>query len=216
MLPQGEANEQLVWIQQDSQVLTVLNHTSDERGDVSVSDAYWNITNVPMGGALADAGVDAAVYGEALAAVDRRVRRFWNSAVLECCLVLLIFFATVLPLDLLGLGEQVLRVQNVVVASLVALWLGVTLASMAWNRCVDARISSVLRRAVGDKMPGVRVEYVARGRYCLATGTRLLRFTVEAGAPAASVAAADQMERGGAGVDPPGLKPLETTSTPVV
>ena len=105
MLPQGEANEQLVWIQQDSQVLTVLNHTSDERGDVSVSDAYWNITNVPMGGALADAGVDAAVYGEALAAVDRRVRRFWNSAVLECCLVLLIFFATVLPLDLLGLGE---------------------------------------------------------------------------------------------------------------
>ena len=129
MLPQGEANEQLVWIQQDSQVLTVLNHTSDERGDVSVSDAYWNITNVPMGGALADAGVDAAVYGEALAAVDRRVRRFWNSAVLECCLVLLIFFATVLPLDLLGLGEQVERVQNFVVASLVALWLGVTLAS---------------------------------------------------------------------------------------
>ena len=49
-----------------------------------------------------------------------------------------------------------------------------------------------------------------------ATGARFLRFTVEAGAPAASVAAADQMERGGAGVDPPGLKPLETTSTPVV
>ena len=215
MLPQGEANEQLVWIQQDSQVLTVLNHTSDERGDVSVSDAYWNITNVPMGGALADAGVDAAVYGEALAAVDRSVRRFWNSAVLESCLFLLIFFVTVLPLDLLGLGK-VERVRGFVVASLVALWLGVALASMAWNRCVDARISSVLRRTVGDKMPGVRVEYVARGRYCMATGTRFLRFTVEAGAPAASVAAADQMERGGAGVDPPGLKPLETTSTPVV
>ena len=107
----------------------------------------------------------------------------------------------------MGLGEKVLRVRDFVVASLVALWLGVTLASMAWNRCVDARISSVLRRTVGDKMPGVRVEYVACGRYCLATGTRFLRFTVEAGAPAASVAAADQMERGGAGVDPPALKP---------
>jgi len=87
-------------------------------------------------------------------------------------------------------------------------------AAAGEDRPMPGCISSVLRRTVGDKMPGV--EYVACGRYCLATGTRFLRFTVEAGAPAASVAAADQMERGGAGVDPPGSKPLETTSTPVV
>ena len=37
MLPQGEANEQLVWIQQDSQVLTVLNPPDGEMGGAGLA-----------------------------------------------------------------------------------------------------------------------------------------------------------------------------------